>query len=55
MMDRSKPFGWVVEINCAKVEFFTDYGLALAYSIRLGGVVSPVFKGQPVEAPGATR
>jgi hypothetical protein len=49
MIDRSKPFAWVVEINCATVEFFTDYGLALAYSIKLGGVLSPVFKGQPVE------
>lgn len=55
MIDRSKPFGWVVEINCAEPEFFADYGRALAYSIRLGGVLSPVFKGQPVEVGNGSR
>jgi len=45
------PTGWVVEVPGLKPALFHDMGQVLANQLKVGGVVSPLYRGAPLPVP----
>ena len=45
------PVAWILEVPGLKPSLFHDMGQALANQIKVGGVVSPLFRGPSLAAP----
>lgn len=47
---RQMPDAWIVRAPGAQPAVFTDYGRALAYSVRVAGVIGELYEHRPAPA-----